>query len=230
MRLDKYLAHATKESRSSIKKWLKEKQFSVNGSIIIDPCYQVPNDANVYWHDEKLALPSLCYIMFNKPIGVICSHEEAGQRTVFDILPPNFFDLHCVGRLDKDSSGLLLLTDDGNFSHRLSAPGKHKKRYRVQTARPLLKDYQEAFTKGILLKGEDKPTRPAELAIINDTEALVWIQEGKYHQVRRMFAALGNHVNTLHREAISTLELDPMLGIGEWRALSESELKNIHIG
>jgi 16S rRNA pseudouridine516 synthase len=136
----------------------------------------------------------------------------------------NLQQLHVAGRLDIDTSGLVLLSDDGNWSHRITAP-RHKcpKRYRVTLAAPLDPAAVEQFAAGLTLRNEAKKTKPATLEILTPTEVRLTIGEGKYHQVKRMFAAIGNHVVALHREAIGALQLDESLAPGEYRPLSEAE-------
>ena len=173
-------------------------------------------------------LPGVVLLM-NKPLGLTCSTKEAGPL-VYDLLPERWRrrepPLSTVGRLDKDTSGLLLLTDDGALLHRIISPKTHlPKRYRATLARPLRGDEAEAFAAGtLMLDGETKPLLPARLEVLGPTEAHLTILEGRYHQVRRMFAAVSNHVVALRREAIGELGLADDLGEGEFRVLSEAEI------
>ena len=168
-------------------------------------------------------------LMMNKPAGLTCSSKEAGPL-VHDLLPERWRrrdpPLSTVGRLDKATSGLLLLTDDGALLHKIIAPRTHlPKRYRATLARPLRGDAAEVFAAGtLMLDGETKPLLPARLEVLGPTEACVTIVEGRYHQVRRMFAALGNHVVVLHREAIGDLALPDDLREGEIRILAEDAI------
>ncbi|MCW8994509.1 MAG: pseudouridine synthase, partial [Psychromonas sp.] len=133
-----------------------------------------------------------------------------------------------AGRLDADTTGLTLITDDGQWSHQITSPRrKCAKRYRVTLAQPLADNAVERFKEGIQLKSENQPCLPATLIRLSETEVLLTISEGKYHQVKRMFAALGNHVISLHREQIGKIELDKNLAAGEWRYLTEDEVNNI---
>jgi 16S rRNA pseudouridine516 synthase len=174
-------------------------------------------------------LPGMA-VMLNKPLGVTCSHKEAGAL-VYDLLPARWRRrdpaLSTVGRLDKDTSGLLLLTDDGALLHRIISPRSHlEKRYRASLARPLRGDEGQAFTSGTLvLEGDDKPLLPATLEPLSPTEALLTITEGRYHQVRRMFAAVGNHVEALHRERVGGLGLPPELEPGAWRLMTGADIE-----
>ncbi|MGZ6013878.1 MAG: 16S rRNA pseudouridine(516) synthase, partial [Caulobacteraceae bacterium] len=171
-------------------------------------------------------------LMLHKPLGVTCSHKEAGPL-VYDLLPARWRRrdpaLSTVGRLDKDTSGLLLLTDDGALLHRIISPRSNReKRYRATLARPLKGDEAAAFASGtLMLEGEDKPLLPAALEPLSPTEAVLTITEGRYHQVRRMFAAVGNHVEALHRDRIGGLALPDDLEPGAYRLMTDSDIKTL---
>ena len=173
-------------------------------------------------------LPGMA-LMLHKPLGVTCSHKEAGPL-IYDLLPARWRRrdpaLSTVGRLDKDTSGLLLLTDDGALLHRIISPKSHlAKRYRASLARPLRGSEAAAFAAGtLMLEGEDKPLLPAMLEPLSPTEALLTITEGRYHQVRRMFAAVGNHVEALHRDRVGGLELPADLEPGAFRLMTAGDL------
>jgi 16S rRNA pseudouridine516 synthase len=168
-------------------------------------------------------LPGMA-VLLHKPAGVTCSRKEAGTL-VYDLLPPRWLArdpaLSTVGRLDKETSGLLLLTDDGQLLHKIISPKAHlAKRYHVTLARPLAGHEAEVFSSGtMMLDSEDKPLLPAELEVLGTHHAQLIIHEGRYHQVRRMFAALGNHVQALHRDRVGGLLLPPDLPAGAWRVL-----------
>lgn len=173
-------------------------------------------------------LPGLALAM-HKPLGTTCSHDEAGPL-VYDLLPPRWRrrdpPLSSAGRLDKDTSGLLILTDDGALLHRIISP-RHQapKRYRATLAEPLRADAGAILASGTLvLNGEDRPLLPADLRLDGPTEAVVTIVEGRYHQVRRMFAALGNRVLALHRDRVGGYDLPDDLAPGQWRILSGDAL------
>jgi 16S rRNA pseudouridine516 synthase len=174
-------------------------------------------------------------ILLNKPLGMTCSHKEDGAL-VYDVLPDRWRGrdpaISTVGRLDKQTSGLLLLTDDGDLLHRIISPKRHvAKVYRATLARPLEGHEGELFASGTLvLEGEDKPLAPARLEVISPTEALLTVTEGRYHQVRRMFAAAGNHVETLHRERMGGLVMPDDLAPGQWRLLDDTEVATIFDG
>ena len=165
--------------------------------------------------------------MLHKPQGVVCATIDEQHKTVLELLNPDeHAGLHVAGRLDIDATGLVLLTDDGEWSHRITSP-RHDcgKTYRVTLAEPLDASLVARFAEGIQLRNEKKFTRPAILEIIAPREARLTISEGKYHQVKRMFAALENRVTTLHRERIGVLDLDPALQPGEWRPLTREEIE-----
>lgn len=168
-------------------------------------------------------------MMLNKPLGMTCSHKEDGAL-VYDVLPDRWRRrdpaISTIGRLDKETSGLLLLTDDGDLLHRVISPKRHvAKVYRATLARPLAGTEQALFAAGgLVLEGEDKPLAPAELEVLSPTEARLTVTEGRYHMVRRMFAAAGNHVEALHRERIGALSLPDDLTPGEWRLLTPDEI------
>lgn len=176
-------------------------------------------------------LPGLV-MMMHKPLGMTCSHKEDGAL-VFDLLPDRWRRrdpaISTVGRLDKQTTGLLLLTDDGALLHRIISPKRHvAKMYRATLARPLEGSEAALFASGeLVLEGEDKPLSPAILEVITPTEATLTVTEGRYHQVRRMFAAVGNHVEALHRERVGALTLPEDLPPGEWRLLTPEEVDPI---
>lgn len=226
MRLDKFVAHTTPHSRSEVRQLARNGRLQVNGQPVRDPGLALASTDIVSLDGQELRLTGPRYYMLHKPAGVICATADGMHRTVLDLLPvAERRGLHVAGRLDIDTTGLVLLTDDGPWSHRLTAPGRHDKRYRVRTARPVDPATIAQFATGLHLRGEeDDPTLPARLEITAPCEALVWLQEGRYHQVKRMFAATGNHVDALHREAVAGIELDPALPPGSWRALSAAEI------
>ena len=168
-------------------------------------------------------------LMLHKPLGVTCSHKDAGAL-VYELLPARWRRrepaISTVGRLDKDTSGLLLLTDDGDLLHRIISPKRHlPKRYLASLARPLAGDEVERFAAGgLLLEGDDKPLAPAVLDPLSPTTARLTVTEGRYHQVRRMFAAVGNHVEVLHRDRIGGLDLPADLAPGRLRILAQADV------
>lgn len=232
MRLDKYLCDALGISRKEALKVIKDKAVTINEVIVTEKQRHVPNEAIVGLYGESVTLSGPCYIMLNKPSGYVCSHEdEASHASAFVLLEHhNVKKLHFAGRLDADTTGLVLITDDGQWSHKITSP-KHvcQKRYRVWLADPIEDDYEARLLEGIQLNGEKSLTKPAQMDICDksNNELLLTITEGKYHQVKRMFAALGNKVIKLHREQIGQIVLDPQLEPGEYRFLESAEIHSI---
>jgi 16S rRNA pseudouridine516 synthase len=181
---------------------------------------------------EPLDPPPGLVMMLNKPLGMTCSRKEDGAL-VYDVLPPRWRRrdpaISTIGRLDKQTTGLLLLTDDGDLLHRVISPRRHvAKVYRATLARPLDGTEAAVFEAGgLVLEGEDKPLSPAVLEVLSATEARLTVTEGRYHMVRRMFAAVGNHVEGLHRERVGGLALPDDLAPGEWRLLDQGGIDAI---
>lgn len=227
-RLDQWLANLGYCSRRDARDWIEAGRVKVNGSIADDPG-QKAIAAAVRVDGEPLDHPEGLLLLLHKPTGLVCSHEEREGPNVYSLLPPRWRERNpqvtSVGRLDKDTSGLLLLTDQTSLVHRLTSP-KHKvpKVYRATLDRPLREELIATFSSGSLtLAGEKHPCLPAELRILNPTTAELVVTEGKYHQVRRMFASQGYEVLTLHRTHLGKLDLGD-LAPGKWRECSETEL------
>lgn len=231
VRLDKLLANLGYGSRREVQTFARAGRIRLGDAPILETDRKLTSAeaAALTVDGEPLdPLPGLVLVM-NKPAGATCSTKEVGPL-VHDVLPPRWRrrdpPLSTVGRLDKDTSGLLLLTDDGALLHRIISPRTHlPKRYRASLARPLADEAAARFASGtMMLEGETKPLLPARLDALAPTEAVVTIVEGRYHQVRRMFAALGNHVVALKRLAIGALELPDDLAEGAWRPLGAHEI------
>ena len=229
MRLDKFLASVTDLSRSDAKRAIKEGGVSVEGRLVDDPQHEVAADARVSLEGRSLrsALPR--YFMLHKPEGYVCATKDRTHHTVLDLLhEDNLEALHIAGRLDVDTTGLVLITDDGQWSHRVTAPRSDcTKTYLLRTAEPIGEQAVEQFARGLFLREEKERLKPARLEIIGSHNARLTISEGRYHQVKRMFGALGNAVVKLHRERIGSIVLDPQLSAGEYRALTETEVASI---
>ncbi|MCF4008789.1 16S rRNA pseudouridine(516) synthase RsuA [Rheinheimera sp. UJ63] len=227
MRLDKFICDCTGLTRSQAGKNIRQGLVTVNGEVVKQAARQVLAADSVTLDDQPLQLIGLRYFLLHKPAGYICANDDPEHPTVFTLLDEPLVErLHSVGRLDLDTTGLLLLTDDGQWSHRLTAPKHHvPKTYRVWTADPIPTEAIAQFAAGIMLRNEKDATKPAELVIVAECEALLTIHEGRYHQVKRMFAALGNKVEQLHREQIGGLALPDDLAEGEYRLLTEMELQ-----
>ncbi len=229
MRLDKYLAQATGYSRKDVKRMLHSEEVSVNGEIERNAARHVSDEDEVVLDGYQIDTPGDRFIMLNKPEGYVCSHDEGSHPSVLGLVDiPRPENLTIAGRLDVDTTGLVLMSDDGQWCHRITSP-RHKlgKVYEATLADPIDETYIKAFEKGIQLNGEKGLTKPAELEILDSHLARVVLFEGRYHQVKRMFAALGNRVEELHRLSIGPIELDEMLNPGEWRELSDEEVASI---
>lgn len=226
LRLDRYLSNATALTRSQAQRALRGGRVKVEGETVKQGATQIPLDARVTLDGLPVVPPLPRYFMLHKPLGVVCATEDPTHRSAIDLLDQaNPAGLHFAGRLDIDATGLVLITDDGQWSHRITAPGKNcLKRYRVGLADALNQSDLDKLKAGILLRGEKQPTKPADAEPLSDTECLLTISEGRYHQVKRMFAALGNRVVRLHRESIGPLGLDGALSAGEFRPLTQDEI------
>lgn len=235
-RLDKLLASQGTMSRSEVKTIIKRGCVKINGEVCLE------NDKKVDGERDKievcgklLSFKRHIYLMMNKPPGVVSATTDAKEKTVLDLVPEQFRrkDLFPAGRLDKDTQGLLIITDDGSFAHRMLSPGKKVyKLYRARLDRPITEETVRTFESGVLLH-DGTSCLPAKLWAAQDggkTCAYVKICEGKFHQVKKMFAACGFSVLFLERIAIGGLSLDVKLHKGECRELSENELKSIFIG
>lgn len=227
MRLDKFIAHATGLSRADVKHRLKAGAIACNGLIERKGATHIALTDSVTLDGQTLQLPGPRYYMLHKPAGVVCANSDAEHPTVFDCLKDlDTRALQIAGRLDIDTTGLVLLTDDGQWNHRITSPRHDKqKRYTVTTEDPLHASLAERFAEGIALHGERHACRPAELSVIDTHRAQLAISEGKYHQVKRMFAACSHKVTALHRDAVAGIELDENLQPGEYRALTAEEIE-----
>jgi 16S rRNA pseudouridine516 synthase len=232
-RLDRLLANLGYGSRREVTGLVARGQIVFDGRPLKDSGAKIAVTADL---PERLLVsgqpidpPAPLTLVMHKPLGVVCSHREAG-RTVYELLPHRWRarepGLSTIGRLDKETSGLLLITDDGGFLHRVISPKANvAKRYVATLARPLTGEEGAIFAAGTLvLEGETDPLSPAILEPISSTQARLIITEGRYHQVRRMFAAVGNHVEALHRDRIGALDLPADLAPGEWRIATADEL------
>jgi len=230
MRIDKFICKSTELTRSEAKKLLKMGDVRVNDEVIKNPATQVHENNSVTVNGEELTARTSRYIMMHKPLDTICSNiDEVYPSLLHYIEVDKAFDLHIAGRLDADTTGLVLVTDDGRWSHNIISPKKDcEKVYRVNLRNEISDDKAveliERFKSGLQLQGEDQLTLPAKLEVINEKLVLLTITEGKYHQVKRMFAAVGNKVVGLHRQQIGKISLD--IELGEWRYLTEDEVNS----
>jgi len=235
-RLDKLLGSLGYGSRQEIARLARAGGVELDGVEITDASTRIavtPDLPRRMMIDGRpVDPPQGLLLILNKPLGMTCSHKEDGAL-VYDVLPDRWRRrdpvISTVGRLDKDTSGLLLLTDDGDLLHRIISPKRHvRKTYRATLARPLAGTEGVLFASGeLMLEGEDKPLAPAALEVVSPGEARLTVTEGRYHQVRRMFAAVGNHVETLHRESLGELTLPADLTPGQWRLATSQEAEAI---
>jgi len=235
-RVDKLLGSMGYGSRSEIARLGKVGGIVLDGVDLKDVSKRIaitPDLATRMEIDGRpLDPPPGLVIVLNKPLGMTCSHKEDGAL-VYEVLPERWRRrdpaISTIGRLDKQTSGLLLLTDDGDLLHRVISPKRHvAKVYRATLARPLVGTEAELFAAGgLVLEGESKPLAPAELEVLSETEARLTVTEGRYHMVRRMFAAAGNHVEALHRERVGGLALPDDLAPGAWRLLTSTETESL---
>ncbi len=235
-RLDRLLANLGYGSRREVTALVAQRQVELDGVVIKDAGARIaltPDlSARMTVTGRPLDPPAPLTLIMHKPLGVVCSHKEAG-RSVYELLPMRWRarmpSLSTIGRLDKDTSGLLLITDDGAFLHQVISPRHHVAKCYVATLdRPLDGTEAEVFASGtLMLESETTPLAPALLAPLGEKLARLTITEGRYHQVRRMFAAVGNHVTALHRDRIGGLALPGDLPSGEWRILSSEEQASI---
>ena len=232
MRLDRLISQAAGLSRNEARKLIKSGLVFVQGAAITNPTAQTDLNISLTLDGKTLSTQTSYHLMMNKPTGILTAARDSRQQTVMDLLPERFIKLRCmpVGRLDKDTSGLLLFTTDGELAHRLLAPQRQiVKEYRALVSGELNLSAVEAFSKGIPLK--DFTARPAELRILSAgterSEALVRLHEGKNRQVRRMFQALGHEVLTLARLAFGPLRLKEDLSPGSWRELDAAEVAGL---
>ena len=224
-RLDAVLSACSVGSRSEVKALIRKGKVSVNGTVVRDVSFAVTDSDEVRVNGIVTDTSEFVYLMLNKPCGFV-STTDADEENVLSFVPSELFrkGMFPVGRLDKDTSGLIFLTNDGAFSHMLTSPSRHvEKEYIAMLERPLDEICFEFFAEGMTLK-DGFTTRPAKLERLGEKKARVVISEGKYHQVRRMFACCGNRVETLKRVRIGGVELDPTLEEGEVRKLTDEEL------
>ena len=228
-RLDKIISATGKKSRREVKLLVKQGRILVDGIPAASADMKVdPESAEIIMDGENLGYEKFTYIMLHKPAGVLSAVEDSRQKTVLDLLPEELHkrDLSPVGRLDKDTEGLLLLTNDGALTHRLLSPKSHvDKVYYARVEGKLEESDIAAFREGIALK--DFTCMPAGLTILSDTECLVTLHEGKFHQVKRMLASRGKPVVYLKRLSMGPLQLDEGLSAGQWRHLTANERNSL---
>ncbi len=232
-RLDKLIASQGLLSRNDVKNMVRRGEVSVNGAVVKDSSLKVSYEDDIKIKGESLSQTKFVYIMLNKPKGVVSASEDKRDKTVVDILPDELKrkNLFPAGRLDKDTTGFSLITDDGDFAHRILSPARHVDKTYIATVSDKI-DFEQAknaFAQGVVL-GDGTVLLSAQLELVEENDNQIFkvvIKEGKYHQIKRMFASLGTTVIELKRIAIGGLALDSSLNEGEARVITEEELKLI---
>jgi 16S rRNA pseudouridine516 synthase len=230
MRLDRFLSNLPRFSRKDVRFALVAKRIKVDGQTVSDPLHEVREFSRVECDDDVLQIGKPArYFMLHKPPGCVSATLDPQHPTVLDLLDePDKEDLHIAGRLDFNTTGLMLITNDGVWSRRLTQPQtKLAKIYYVETEQAISDDYVQKFAEGFYFAFEDLTTQPAELIVLGSHCARLSIVEGRYHQVKRMFGHFNNKVLRLHRERMGPLQLDAGLAPGQYRALSAEEIHAI---
>lgn len=226
MRLDKYISNSTDFSRVEVKRMIKAGVVCLDEDPCTNPAIKITSDQLVSLDGAIISVAKDRYFMLNKPAGVVSVTKDHHNPTALSLIfEHRSEELQIAGRLDIDTTGLLLVTDDGQWNHRLTSPRSDcRKIYQVTLANPIGADYPEKLAAGVLLDSEKHRCLPAIMEQVDDHSLTLDIAEGKYHQVKRMFAALGNHVVKLHRSQVGEIVLDTTLAEGEYRPLTESEV------
>ena len=229
VRLDRYLANNTLFTRKEVKSLLKEGAVCVDGICERVASRKIVSGSVVELEGEPISHVGEIYLMMHKPVGYVCANRDDQHPVVFDLLEEQpLHSLHIVGRLDIDTTGLILLTSDGKWSHKITSPrsGCHKV-YQVGLEQPLTKSMIKRLEEGVYLGEEKRRTLPAKLQLVDERTCFLIIQEGRYHQVKRMFASVENRVISLHRAQIGEIELDPALQPGDTRGLTRQEISSV---
>jgi 16S rRNA pseudouridine516 synthase len=230
MRVDRFLSNLPRFNRKQVRLLLVEKRVRIDGKIVSDPHAEVREFSRVEVDDELLQTGKpLRHFMLHKPAGCVSATRDPQHPTVLDLIfEPDKEELHIAGRLDFNTTGLMLITNDGSWSRRLTQPQtKLPKVYYVETEQDIGPEYAIKFNEGLYFAFEDLTTQPAGLELLGPKSARLSIVEGRYHQVKRMFGHFDNKVMRLHRERMGPLVLDDSLKPGEYRALSADEIESI---
>jgi 16S rRNA pseudouridine516 synthase len=236
MRLDKFICKSTELTKAEAIQCIHAGDVIVNDEVILDESAQVHENNTISLNGETLKPRPFRYLLMHKPADTICSNTDGDYPSLFNQHTiqsgiDKIEELHIAGRLDVDTTGLVLITDDGRWTYNITRPDKDcRKVYRVGLLYGITDDKVAAlvarFKQGIQLQGEDRLTLPATLEVVSSKEVLLTITEGKYHQVKRMFAVVGNRVLTLHREKIGEVQLD--VEEGQWRYLTSNEVNSFY--
>jgi 16S rRNA pseudouridine516 synthase len=226
MRLDKYICKSTELNRDEAIEVLQRRQVKIDHKVFSNGAAQVHDNNHVTLDNIPLTLRPFRYILIHKPANTLCSNVDESHPSILNYIDvTKKSELHIVGRLDADTTGLVLLTDDGSWTYKIITPSAEcEKVYRVTLRDELTEDAILKLEKGVMLVGIDEPTRPAKVMVLSPNEVLLTITQGKFHQVKRMFRAVGNRVKRLHREKIGQVSLD--VELGQWRYLTSDEVNS----
>lgn len=229
MKLDRFISNNTPHSRQAARLLIASGRVTVAGERVCDPRYEVDQFVAIRLDEQLLQYRPALFFMLHKPVGYLSATRDPLHPTVLTLFPAELREeLHIGGRLDRGSSGLLILTNDGSWSRRLTEPKiKLPKTYHVTTLRPISSETAERFAAGIYMTTEQLTTSPAQLQQLGECECRLTIYEGRYHQIKRMFHAVGNQVASLHRESMGAIHLDPALQPGQYRALTAAEIASV---
>lgn len=234
MRLDRYLSQATGLSRKDSQRLIKSGSVRVGAAPVKTVNFSIRAQEHQVWLNEQpVTAPTDVYLMLNKPAGYICANRDGHHPTVLDLLDQSApiltrATLQIAGRLDLDTTGLVLITSDGQWNHRITAPNSGcEKTYRFTLAEPISERAVEQLQGGVQLRSETRPTRPCQITMATPIQGDITLSEGKYHQIKRMFAAVGNKVTTLERWRIGAITLDAALAPGETRPLTDQEINSV---
>lgn len=229
MKLDRFISNNTPHSRQAARLLIASGRVTVADERVCDPRFEVDQFVAIRLDNTLLQYRPALFFMLHKPVGYLSATRDPQHPTVLELFPAELREeLHIGGRLDRGSSGLLILTNDGSWSRRLTEPRvKLPKTYRVTTLRPISCDTAERFAAGIYMTTEQLTTSPAQLEQLAECECRLTIYEGRYHQIKRMFHAVGNQVVSLHRESMGAIQLDPQLQPGQYRALTAAEIASV---
>lgn len=233
MRVDRYISHATGMSRSEVHRAIRQKRVVLLGEIIKTPATILDDQPELLLDGQPVRIPDHCYLMLHKPAGTVCSNSDPAHPTVLDLLESSQFNipgrpLQIAGRLDLDTTGLVLITSNGDWNHRITSPRRICGKIYLAGLDQSPSDADLALLEqGLLLRSETHPTKPCSIQRVTDTLLRITLNEGKYHQVKRMFAAIGHHVESLHREQIGAIRLDSELPPGHYRPLTQLEITSV---
>jgi len=228
MRLDKFICKSTELDRGEASTALQNRQVSIDNKIFTNGAVQVHANNLVALDNIQLTLRPFRYLLMHKPANTLCSNVDESHPSVFNYIDIHKkSELHVVGRLDADTTGLVLMTDDGSWTYKIITPkAACEKVYRIQLRDEITEAAISKLEQGLMLQGLDEPTLPAKIQVLGTHEVLLTITQGKFHQVKRMMRAIGNRVRRLHREKIGQVSLD--VELGQWRYLTDSEINSFH--